>query len=340
MTQQPGSPDEALLKQIEDHATCIAREAGAILASHFGSSLDVQYKDEKKTDPVTNADKESQEYLEKAIAKRFPEHGILGEEQDGDDAEKERAGKEPAKDIVWVLDPLDGTKNFLAGLPLFACSIGVMHLGVPIAGAVYLPWPAEGGGVVLHARKGGGAFSDDKLMSVVESDEPKGNGMVTLPGGFRMMFRFKKPMGGKVGDVRMTGSIAYELAMVARGVTQFTVTTAPKLWDVAGGVLLVQEAGGIVMRGHRTRRALGLLPGIRWEPLEALVADWQSGKTTMKQLRDWSAITVLGNPNIVRYVTSNTGTRPMLRWRLRRAIRKVWGGKWIRRRRISSLQLL
>ncbi len=325
MTQQPGSVDEALLKQIEDHATYIVREAGAILARHFGSSLDVQYKDEKETDPVTNADKESQDYLEKAIAKRFPDHGILGEEQDGDDAEKEKAGNEPAKDFVWVLDPLDGTKNFLAGLPLFASSIGVMHQGVPIAAAVYLPWPADGGGVVLHARKGGGAFVEDRPISVVESDEPKGNGMVTLPGGFRMMFRFKKAMRGKVGDVRMTGSIAYELAMVAKGVTQFTVTTAPKLWDAAGGVLLVQEAGGLVMRGRRTSRALGLFSGIRWEPMEALVADWQSGTTTMKQLRDWSAITFLGNPKVVRYATSNVGTRSTLRWRLRRAVRRFWG---------------
>ena len=325
MTQHSGSVDEALLKQIEDHATVIAREAGAILAGHFGGSLDVQYKDKKETDPVTNADKETQEYLEKAILERFPDHGILGEEQDGDDADKERAGKEPAKDIVWVLDPLDGTKNYLAGLPLFASSIGVMHRGVPIAAAVYLPWPAEGGGVVLHARRGGGAFAADKPISVVDSDEPKGNGMVTLPGGFGMMFRFKKPMRGKVGDVRMTGSIAYELAMVARGVTQFTVTTAPKLWDVAGGVMLVQEAGGLVMRGHRTTRALGLSRGMRWEPMEALVADWQSGKTTMKQLRDWSAITFLGNPNVVRYVTSNISTKASLRRRLRRAIRSAWG---------------
>ncbi len=325
MTRQTDSIDEALLKQIEDHATLIAREAGAILARHFGGSLDVQYKDEKNTDPVTNADKETQEYLEKAIAKEFPDHGILGEEQEGDDAEKETAGKVPAKDFLWVLDPLDGTKNFLAGLPLFASSIGVMHRGVPIAAAVYLPWPTEGGGVVLHARKGGGAFADDKPISVVESDEPKGNGMVTLPGGFRMMFRFKKPMQGKVGDVRMTGSIAYELAMVAKGVTQFTVTTAPKLWDAAGGVLLVQEAGGLVMRGYRTRGALGLSRGIRWEPMEALVTDWRSGETTMKQLRDWSAITFLGNPKIVRYATSNIGTRSTLRWRLRHALRRVCG---------------
>ena len=78
MTQHSGSVDEALLKQIENHATVIAREAGAILAGHFGSALDVQYKDKKETDPVTNADKETQEYLEKAILERFPDHGILG----------------------------------------------------------------------------------------------------------------------------------------------------------------------------------------------------------------------------------------------------------------------
>ena len=81
---------------------------------------------------------------------------------------------------------------------------------------MFIPWPGkDDGGVVLHARKGSGAFMDDKLITVLKSDEPKGNALATLPGGFGGMFRLEKPMHGKVGDVRMTGSIAYELGTCA-----------------------------------------------------------------------------------------------------------------------------
>ena len=151
--------------------TEMAREAGAILASHFGhGKLEVEFKDEKQRDPVTNADKECQELLEGAIARHFPDHGVLGEE--GEDEDKE-AEDSPAPDFVWVLDPLDGTKNFMGGLPVYASSVGVMHRGVPIVGAVFVPWPSDGGGVVLHARTGGGAFADDEPISVADSEEPR-----------------------------------------------------------------------------------------------------------------------------------------------------------------------
>ncbi len=317
---RPKSPDDSLLARIESHAKNMAREAGAILSKYFGKgkSLDIEYKDERERDPVTNADKESQEFLAKAITEEFPDHGILGEENE--DKEQEES---PAPDFVWVLDPLDGTKNFMGGLPIYACSIGVMHKGVPVAAAMFLPWPAEAGGVVLHARKGGGAFADDEPISVFKSDEPKGNRLITLPGYFGMTHSFQKPMRDKVGELRVTGSIAYEMAMTATGVLQYSITTGPRLWDAAGGVMLVMEAGGLVMRGHRTKRPLGLTPVTKWEPMESLVPSWQSGKTTMKELRKWVAPLTLGSPEVVRYVTANMRNRPMLRWRLRRTMRKL-----------------
>ena len=111
---------------------------------------------------------------------------------------------------------------------------------------------------MLHARKGGGAFVDEEAISVADSEEPKGNALVTLPGSFGGMYRFEKPMHDKIGEVRVSGSIAYELAMTARGVLQYAVTTGPHLWDVAGGVPIVMEAGGLVMSGRRADR--------RWSP--------------------------------------------------------------------------
>ena len=315
----PESPDDALLADIEAHAADIARGAGAILNGYFGKALDVEYKDKGKTDPVTSADRETQDYLAKAIAGRFPDHGILGEE----DREQEDS---PAQDFVWVLDPLDGTKNFVGGLPVYACSVGVIHRGVPVAGAVFVPWPNRSTGAVFHARRGGGARMDQEPISVFKADEPTSNSLLALPGGFRSGFRFGKQMRGKVGDVRATGSIAYEMAMTARGTLQYSITTSPRLWDVAAGVTLVTEAGGLVMRGLRDDGLKSLLASTRWEIVESFVPSWESGRTTMEELRRWSAPLVLGSPGVVRYVTSNTRRRLLLNYRLALLARRVGRG--------------
>lgn len=314
-----GRADGDGLRDIEAHAVRMAREAGGILRGHFERALDVRYKDDKQSDPVTNADLECQSYLSAAIAARFPAHGILGEE---DDAElREKMDKRPAPDFVWALDPLDGTRNFLSGLPLYACSIGVLHKGAPVAGAVFLPWPSDKGGIVLHARKGGGAFADDEPIAVAAADEPVGNRLITLPGGFGAMFGVKPPLRDKFGELRMTGSIAYELAMVAKGVTQYTITTAPFLWDAAGGVALAREAGCLVLQGRRPRGFAPFAPPLAWHPLETFAPGWRSGRTTMGELRGWRAPLLLASPGASRYVAGNLSARRRVLARVRRRIR-------------------
>ena len=310
--------DQATLKELEDHAVEIAGGAGKILAGHFGRSLKVDYKDDAQRDPVTEADRETQSYLVDAIKGRFPDHGVLGEEDD----EETREDTSAAPDFLWVLDPLDGTKNFLHGLPVYASSIGVLFKGAPVVGAVFIPWPgAAGGGLVFHARKGGGAFADGQPISVDDADAPKGNVLVTLPAGFGAFVEFRKPMMGKVGELRVTGSIAYELVMVARGISQYMVTTSPHLWDVAGGVALVMEAGGVLMRGSREPGPLGLFPSMKWEEAETLVPDWRSGETSLGDIRGWRAPLTLGSPGVARYVTANMRRRSNLRRQLVRRIR-------------------
>ena len=315
--------DEETLREIESHAVRIAREAGYILRAHFERALNVQYKDDKQSDPVTDADYACQRYLTEEIGKRFPEHGILGEEDNA--AERERVDGQPAPDFVWVLDPLDGTRNFLSGLPLYASSIGVLYRGAPVAAAVFLPWPNDEGGIVMHARRGGGTHIDGEPVSALTADAPEGNRLVTLPGGFGALFRVGKGLRGKAGELRMTGSIAYELAMVAKGVTQYTITTAPFLWDAAGGALLVMEAGGIALQGRRGK-LLGALPaGMRWQPLESFAPSWRSGTTTMRELREWRAPLLLGSPGVARYVAGNLRGRANVGRRVRRRIGRLVG---------------
>ena len=299
---------------MESLAAELAREAGEILARHFRSlgALNVEFKDKRERDPVTNADTECQRLLVKAIAERFPDHGILGEEDE--DREGESA---PARDTVWVLDPLDGTRNFLNGLPIYSSSIGVMHRGVPVVGAVYIPWPG-GDGMVVRARRGGGAFAGDDPVGVFPETEPHAARLVTLPAYFGAAYSFRKPMRDRVGELRSLGSLAYDMVMVAMGVTQYSITTGPHLWDVVGGLAIASEAGAHIALGRRERRLLGLAQATRWERVESLVPSWRSGTTTMRELRRWVTPVAVGNPAILELVTSNLRARPATVRRLRR----------------------
>ena len=312
--------DDALIAKIEVLAIELVRGAGLILDKYRGAPLEVVYKDKHKRDPVTAADRECQEYLAEAVSRNYPDHGFLGEE-DGEPDEK------TVPNFVWVVDPLDGTKNFIGGLPIYACSIGVLYQGAPIVGAIYIPWPGEGGGLVMHARKGGGAFVGSERVSVFGGNKPDGHGLVALPAPLVVTLRASKPLREKVGEVRVTGSIAYELAMTASGVLEYMVTTGPRLWDIAGGVVLVMEAGGAVMVGRHPRGLKGLATAkMQWEPLVSFMPSWHSGTTTLGEMRRWSAPLVLGSPEAVRHSTEDLRSGPALRRRLALAVRQLRRG--------------
>ena len=304
------------LVQIESAAVEFARGAGDLLAGHFGKTISVEYKDKAQQDPVTQADKETQAYLERRIAERFPTHGILGEE---DDASAD--GDRVAPDFLWVLDPLDGTTNFMNGLPVYASSIGVLHRGIPVAGAVYIPWPTQSGsGIVVHCHAGGGAFADGEPISVYETDKLRGDRLVGLPGSFGASTRVGKGLKGQpLGQLRVTGSIAYELAMTAMGVLQFAVIGAPRMWDMLGGAVAVQEAGGTVMTRLSGRR--------QWHTMESLVPTWDQKPPTMADLRKWVAPLVAANPTLAPLIASNLHPRRRPMRRMVRSVRKALGGK-------------
>lgn len=307
--------NEAQAREIESQAVEIARGAGRILTEHFGRPIAIEYKDKEERDPVTAADKAAQDYLTTEIAKRFPDHGVLGEEA----TEEEKESEAPARDILWVLDPLDGTTNFLNGLPLFVSSIGVLHRGWPVAAALYVPWPNGAGGFVLHCRKGGGCFADGEPVSVFETEEPVPNRLIGVPGYFGVGNRFSKRVAGKAGEPRTTGSIAYELAMTARGAMQYCIIGAPRLWDMAGGALAVAEAGGTVMTRFRGEK--------RWHPMECLVPSWEEKTPTIKELRGWVAPLVAGNKHLAPLIANNVQRRFSLKGELRRLTRPLRRGK-------------
>ena len=303
--------NDEFARDIEAAAAQLAQGAGEILSAHFGRQISIEYKDKEERDPVTEVDKACQEYLVREISKRFPNHSILGEEDSKESGESDT----PCNDFLWVLDPLDGTTNFLNGLPVYAVSIGVLYRGCPLVGALFIPWPMAGGGFVLHCRQGGGCFAGEDPVAVYQSEEVVNNRLVGLPGFFGHTTRFGPGLRGKTGEARTTGSIAYELAMTACGVLQYAVIGAPRMWDMAAGALAVKEAGGTVM----TR-----LPGEkRWHPLESLVPKWQEKPPTPKELRQWVAPLVAGNRQVAPLVAQNLRPRFRPLARLRQQYRRL-----------------
>ena len=296
---------------VEELAICLARRAGELLAGRFGAAVAVEYKDESRRDPVTEVDRECQRMLSDAIEEAFPTHGFLGEEGGSDD-------DKVAPDLVWVVDPLDGTKNYASGLPVYACSIGVLYRGEPVVGAVYLPWPGEAGGLVLFGSAGSGAYADGRRVSVVDEPKPDGARLGAVPGSFLSLFRPSGGLGGDMGEYRVAGSTVYEVALTAMGRLQLAAATSPRIWDVAAGVVLVREAGGEALSATRSTRLAGLLPdAVGWQPLGSFAPD--EGPITYGHLRRWSKPTLLGGPGIVQYVAARLRARRSVRApRLRR----------------------
>jgi myo-inositol-1(or 4)-monophosphatase len=276
------------LVDIEQHAAAIAAEAGTLLLDIFHRSvsvssavaIDVEYKDEAQRDPVSEADRGAERHLREAILSRFPDHAILGEE--GEDAGPDTA------EYTWVLDPLDGTTNFVNGLPLFTVSVGVLRWGHPAAGAIWCSASPTGTSGVFHARAGGGAWLDDIRVSVdgrvARGGRQLPHRLAAYPGNFGGFLTLSRRPGLRPGEPRTLGSTAYECALVAAGVLQSAIFWGPKIWDVAAGVTIVREASGSAL----TREGRG------WHELTYFRSPAVKGRP--ERLRAWGAPVVVGSP--------------------------------------------
>lgn len=208
-----------------------AREAGEIIMALYGK--DYRITEKGKGNPVTTADLEANRRLQEIILGRFPEDGWLSEE-DQDNLKRLDTAR------VWVIDPIDGTKEFIAGIPQFAVSVGLVVKGRPMLGVVYNPAEKE----LYRAVKGGGALVNGDPIRVSLREEVKGASLLVSRSEPRRKFvRFAETC-----RLEPVGSIAYRLAKVARGKGDATLTfRSLHEWDVCAGVLIVQEAGGVVM---------------------------------------------------------------------------------------------
>ncbi len=217
-----------------------AREAGKII-NRASLDLDLLRVSEKSAnDFVTEVDRASEQAIIEILLKAYPQHGILGEETGSTHG---RADSE----YQWIIDPLDGTTNFIHGLPVYAVSIALAHHGVVQHGVVYDPSRDE----LFTASRGGGAFLDNRRLRVSRrtriEDSLIGTGFPFRRGDDLDTYleMFKKVSQRCVG-LRRPGAAAIDLAYVAAGRYDGFFEVGLKPWDVAAGSLLVTEAGGMV----------------------------------------------------------------------------------------------
>ncbi len=213
-----------------------ALEAGKFLKESVGRVISVETKMGEVRNLVSDADRGSEERIIRRIRQHYPGHAVLAEESGGSRQEEE---------FRWIIDPLDGTTNFLHGLPIFSVTIGVEHRGEVIAGVIYNPNLGE----LFVAEKGSGAYLNGTRISVSTSTELINSLVVT---GFpyniaenpdRAVDHFVHFLYETRG-VRRLGSAAIDLAYVAMGRFDGFWEVSLQPWDMAAGVLLVHEAGG------------------------------------------------------------------------------------------------
>jgi len=220
-------------------STDIAREAGALLAGYFERHVAVELKGD--FDVVTEADRASEKLICKRLRGSFPEHAIVAEEG---------GGHESASGYRWYVDPLDGTTNFAHGFPVFNVSLGLEHDGELICGVIYDPSRQE----VFQAERGSGAFLNGERIGVSKtsriSDSLSATGFPSRKRHQNVNVHFYYQLAMMSHGVRRAGAAAIDLAYVACGRLDAFWEFALNPWDVAAGILLVNEAGGTCSDMH------------------------------------------------------------------------------------------
>jgi myo-inositol-1(or 4)-monophosphatase len=229
------------LEQILSTGVEIAREAGALLRNGFGKGLSIQQKG-TAVDWVTQYDEQAEALIVQRLRTAFPDHGLVAEEGS-------RANSD--SHLTWYIDPLDGTTNFAHGLPIFCVSMALYEGSRPLVGVIYDPMRDEcfsgvrGLGANLTTASGAGPLRVSRATEMVHSLLATGfpyDRHHSEQDNMRQLVRFLKQAQG----IRRNGSAALDMANVAAGRLDGYWEFKLNSWDIAAGVLLVQEAGGTV----------------------------------------------------------------------------------------------
>lgn len=225
-------------EEIDAYAKKWIKEAGQYLVSSMNQSLIIETKS-NASDLVTNMDREIEQYFIGKIKETFPKHYILGEEGYGDELAS-------TDGVLWLIDPIDGTMNFVHQKRNFAISIGIYENGIGKIGLVYDPVHDE----LYHVKKGAGAFCNEiKIPSLQPSEISLGVIAVNatwLTDNPRLDMRKMEQLVKKARGTRSYGCAALEMVYVATGRLDAYVTPRLSPWDFGGGKIIVEEVGGKV----------------------------------------------------------------------------------------------
>lgn len=194
---------------------------------HFEAGI--QMEDKSDDSPVTNADREAEVYIARALEEAFPDDGQMGEEGV---AKPSRSGR------TWIIDPIDGTRAFIKKKPDFVTAIAIVEDGRPVVGVIYNPITQE----LYEAIDGGGATLNGAAIAVSTASEVEGSRMI---GPEDVFGNPRWPTPWPPMDIIHKNAVAYRLALVASGAHDATVALGWKSeWDIAAATVIVREAGG------------------------------------------------------------------------------------------------
>ena len=285
------------INRVEQCIVRAATEAGNFAKSRFGGILEISSKGDKTgKDLVTDVDRASQNLIAKIMAETCPGHVLLGEEDPPDE-------KQEASEWLWIVDPIDGTTNYVNSSNIYAVSIAALYKGETVAAAIWIPWPNEDGFELMHARKGHGTWIGDSRLHVhtaSESGVPIAGVLASFPRWMPRTFNMKKSLMENPGEIRDGGSACYEQFMVAKGSMQYAITGVARTWDFAAGILLINEAGGKVMRLNSDGQFCNFYG---W------MENYKTDSETYMKLREWKGLVLSGPPRTVDFVAANLSSK-------------------------------
>jgi myo-inositol-1(or 4)-monophosphatase len=222
-----------------------ARRAGSIINRAALDRTPLEIRSKRANDFVTQVDKAAEAAIIDIIRQAYPDHAILGEESGA--IEGKSGGPGGKVEYRWIIDPLDGTTNFIHGFPQYCVSIALQHRGAIAHGVIYDPSKNE----LFTASRGRGAFLDDRRIRVSKCTQLK-DALVGTGFPFKELSRLDlylkqlKTLMQNSAGMRRAGAAALDLAYVAAGRMDAFWEMGLSPWDMAAGALLIQEAGGLV----------------------------------------------------------------------------------------------
>ncbi|KAJ3154112.1 Inositol monophosphatase 2 [Geranomyces michiganensis] len=247
-------PADPLHLEFLEHAVQIARTTGAKIRTAFNSrsSLHIDLKNDNDADLVTQVDRAVEKEIFNYLRSKYPTHAFVGEEGTSESGVAATGISSNTDTPTWVVDPVDGTTNFVHGFPFVAVSIAVVVRGVPIVGAVYNPIMEE----LFTAVHNGGAFLNSSALptppvralpslasALVASEYGSDRGADVLDAKFAAL---RDVVGSPARGVRSLGSAALNMCYVARGALDAYWEAGVHAWDVAAATVVLREAGGFV----------------------------------------------------------------------------------------------